>query len=893
MSRLSFALACAALALPLAPAGPQPAVPTVPKPRLDLYGDPLPAGAVARLGSLRFRAESYAVSPDGTLLAKVYGANMAAICDRNTGRILHHLATAQETSDPPSSMLVHGFSPDGRKLAIRITRGPYQMFDVASGKLLWQTRQLSDAVESLFTSDSTAVLVRGRNDEIRELDANTGRLRQSYRRPPGKYVEIYPLRNGRLVAAGYEKDALCLWDVWANRVLRRIKVDHVRDLRMLLSPAGDALVASDQERGSVFLWDLAAEKEPLQIQAKNSYFPLRFSPDGKTLAIAHDDAPDMLLELRDVRTGRRGAAIRAGAPLEADSPESVSDFEFSPDGRLLAFVADQYFSLSLRLWDVETRKEVGRWPVAAGPPTSLSFSASGNLMVLREGEALRFWDVATRRELPVPGGHSGEAYELRFSDDGRKLVSGGQDGRIIVWETATARVLHTLDGIRDRHTTFAVAPAGTNRLAAFDGFGLNKVLLWDFDAGAQPRRLNHESDFEGGLVNMQHPPSYVEFSPDGTTLTAGAWLCRPVARYDAATGKQLSPLPTPKQFDGFAYSPDGKTLAISSFKRTIELRDVATGKTRQTISADDEEKFYYQSPFFSPDGRLLGAARDSKVRLWEVASGKPLVPDPPKPGGLTMDHVGMVGIMPDGRILAFGDDRRSFWLDDVIAGDMIYRFPEELGIVSDDAFSPDGHWFACALYDTSILIWDLREIAPNPRVGLRLGEAELSGLWNDLAGRDVRRAYSAQLTLAANPARAVEFLKGKLEPAKAADLDSLRGWIDDLSSDRFKVREEATRRLSALGGLASPALRQALAKKPPPEVRARIERLLDQLEGPLTDPELLRHVRAVAALEYAGTADALKVIDALSKGTPGSRLTIEANGSRERLSKRLSRAAAK
>jgi hypothetical protein len=93
------------------------------------------------------------------------------------------------------------------------------------------------------------------------------------------------------------------------------------------------------------------------------------------------------------------------------------------------------------------------------------------------------------------------------------------------------------------------------------------------------------------------------------------------------------------------------------------------------------------------------------------------------------------------------------------------------------------------------------------------------------------------------------------------------------------------RELENLGEQAEPALRKALEGKPPAEVRRQVEELLAKLQGPLTSPEPLRAVRAVAVLEQIGTPKARRVLEALSEGAPTGRLTQEAKAALERLKK--------
>ena len=80
------------------PAEKQPPKDQAPNPRLDLYGDPLPEGAVARMGTVRFRhgSEIYslAVSPDGSIVASAGHFNLPGeetsiiLWDATTGKRL-------------------------------------------------------------------------------------------------------------------------------------------------------------------------------------------------------------------------------------------------------------------------------------------------------------------------------------------------------------------------------------------------------------------------------------------------------------------------------------------------------------------------------------------------------------------------------------------------------------------------------------------------------------------------------------------------------------------------------------------------------------------------------------------------------------------------------------
>jgi hypothetical protein len=102
-----------------------------------------------------------------------------------------------------------------------------------------------------------------------------------------------------------------------------------------------------------------------------------------------------------------------------------------------------------------------------------------------------------------------------------------------------------------------------------------------------------------------------------------------------------------------------------------------------------------------------------------------------------------------------------------------------------------------------------------------------------------------------------------------------------LDSNRFAEREQAVQELEKLGFGAEPGLRQALATKPSPEVRRRIDRLLENLQR----APMLQSLRALEILEHIGTVEAQQILESLAKGAPEARLTQEAKASLDRLRK--------
>jgi hypothetical protein len=129
----------------------------------------------------------------------------------------------------------------------------------------------------------------------------------------------------------------------------------------------------------------------------------------------------------------------------------------------------------------------------------------------------------------------------------------------------------------------------------------------------------------------------------------------------------------------------------------------------------------------------------------------------------------------------------------------------------------------------------------------------------------------------------VPFLAERVRPAVAPDAKRVARLLADMDDERFEVREQASRELEGLGVLAEPALRQALAGRPPAEARRRLTALLEKTAGATPTPEEARAIRAVEALEQAGTAAALRLLTDLAGGVPEARLTREARAALQRL----------
>jgi hypothetical protein len=165
-----------------------------------------------------------------------------------------------------------------------------------------------------------------------------------------------------------------------------------------------------------------------------------------------------------------------------------------------------------------------------------------------------------------------------------------------------------------------------------------------------------------------------------------------------------------------------------------------------------------------------------------------------------------------------------------------------------------------------------------------LSAEQLATCWAGLAADEVDDASEARHWLTRAPGadrQTVPFLKGRLHPDAPADARRLRRLVAQLDDESFQTREKAQRELEDMGDLAVAALKKALEANPSPEVRRRIEGILNKARA--LSPERRQYVRAIGVLEQLATPDAKELLRTLGKGAPGTRVTAAARAALDRL----------
>lgn len=464
---------------------------------------------------------------------------------------------------------------------------------------------------------------------------------------------------------------------------------------------------------------------------------------------------------------------------------------------------------------------------------------------------------------------NGRVGGLAFAPDGQTLAVADSRGFFGLWSVRTGKAGRPVRefpvgmlGLAYAPDGKAVALAGTVALAAGDG----NIELWDTAADKPIRTLKGHDDQVWAVA----------FSPDGTKL-ASASSDRSVRLWEVATGKQVLQMDGHKSWvQSLAFSPDGKQLVTGSRDQSARLWDLESGKELRKLVTPESHVW---AVAFSPDGRtaVVGGG-DNKVRFWDTATGKTLR----ELEGHTQRVWGLA-FTPNGRMVASASEDHTVRVWETITGRPVAVLTDHTDSVMSVAFDARGRTLAAGSDRGQVCLWDLFDAPASS-----LSADDLQRVWKDLGGDNAGRARTDICRLVASPKETVSFFQDRLQPVPEVEPAQLKQLIADLDSDKFAARKKAADELERLAEVAEPAMRKALADGPSLELQRRLNDLLKPLETLSPPPERLRPLRAVQVLEDIGTADARELLEKLSKGSPDSLLTKEAQGAVRRLSKRTS-----
>ncbi len=346
-------------------------------------------------------------------------------------------------------------------------------------------------------------------------------------------------------------------------------------------------------------------------------------------------------------------------------------------------------------------------PEAHGYIWSADLSPAGDLVITGDSRDHigRVWDIATGRRLTQLIGHTGPLHLVRFSHDGRRVVTTGDSGlfgqrndTIRVWDAATGTQLVMMHGAEGVVSSIDLSP-DDRRIASANG---TAVYIWDARAGQELANLPVDG------------ASGVAFMPGDRSVLVAGRLRNPersyAAVYDIRTKQQIPPsLEFERSFRALALSPGARLAALENDDGSVYLWRLQTEEAA-LLPAQSAEGF---GPLaFDPPGNRLVIASGLQVYVWDVT-----VPNPVHPVLSLRQHAGTVlSVAFDcsgQRVFTSDGQGYHFW--DAATGAEIPISPGQMNPVMTMSVTQDRSSLVTLGTDGRILRWNLGQPGNPPR----------------------------------------------------------------------------------------------------------------------------------------------------------------------------------
>lgn len=498
-----------------------------------------------------------AVTPDGRLVASASADTTVRLWNSATGMCECVLAVPQV---PLEGRGRNGAQRVGPVLAVAITPDGRRVVS-ASG-------------------DLTLLGWRSEDTAVRVWDVTTGECERVFHGHTGTVKAVAVTPDGRRAVSGSTDSTLRVWDMVAG-ACERVLDGHSGSVNAVAVTVDGRYAVSGGDDQTVRVWNLstgASEHTPKELTFGRA---VTVTPDGRRAVTG-----DVNVRVWDIATGVCERTL-TGHTLLIEAVAVTTDQQRAVTGS---------FDGSVRVWNLAT-------------------GLCEHVLIGRRAEADAHAHVSKRERKSA---HAGVVFAVAVTPDGRRVVSGAEDGMLRVWDLATGKCERGLIGHSGPVRALTLTPDGRRAISGGDD---STLRTWNLVTGVCERAFRgHTSSVVGVAVTV-----------DGQ-LAVSASLDRTLRVWDMATGACV------RMLDGHtggvravAATPDGRCAVSVSDDMTLRAWDLGTAKM---IAIEASEAFscsvalsvrnlvYGEGRVLTPTRPLLlGPTLLTPTRLWRFSDG--------------------------------------------------------------------------------------------------------------------------------------------------------------------------------------------------------------------------------------------------------------------------------
>jgi WD40 repeat protein len=658
-----------------------------------------------------YRVDSVAITPDGWFAVSSSGY-ILRVWEIASGKCVRVINTDKSHTEMVCSVAI---TPDGQFVVSGSADKTIRFWKLASGKRFRPLEGHTQRVNSVaLTADGRYAVSASDDNTLRVWNLRNWKcIRMLSGHTSVCSVALTP--DDRFAVSGSRDNSLRVWDLATSQGVRTMEGHEGAAFSVALTPDGQFVVSGSADK-TIRVWNFATGRCIRTMEGHSDNInSVALTPGGQFVV---SGSADKTIRVWNFATGR---CIRT---MEGHS-DSINSVALTPDGQ---FVVSGSADKTLRVWNICLDK-VCQAEISVSLPKGFMerkaeedsfkqairqsdiFFKEGNYRnsfpILWEAwKASGFSRTAIINERYPAYRKIGRTYDLSFTflkqtlrghldgvhavavnSEGGYAISCGHDNTLRVWELASGRCVHTLEGHKGRVSSVAFTPHGYAVSSSWD-----TLRLWDLASGRCVRILGEGNDIGIAIQVAITPDSrYAVSCTDWGTL--GVW--------ELETGQCVRVLkkgPYKNRIFSIAITPDG-LYAVSGDEEGIRVWDLVGNQPIRTIK---EHTNPVNTVALTPDGRyIVSGSVDKTLRVWDLASGRCV-----KTLKGHKASVESVAVTSDGLYAISGSQDTTLRVWELASGRCIRTLEGHTNRVNTVALTPDGLYAVSGSSDKTLRIWE-------------------------------------------------------------------------------------------------------------------------------------------------------------------------------------------
>ncbi|BGP39918.1 U3 snoRNP protein [Rhodotorula kratochvilovae] len=496
-----------------------------------------------------------ALSPDATVLISVDEDGRAVLVNFKRSTVLHHFNFKKPVRDIK-------FSPDGKFIAA--THG--------SQIQVWQTPSHLAREFAPFVLHRTYT---GHYDDVLSIQwsADSRFFVTTSKDMTAKLYTLYPVEGYRPKTFSGHRDAV-------------LAAYFSQDHKTIYTVSRD---------GAVFTWGKKEDDEESDEDTDDDDLPRRIAPEAST-----SNGPDNTIATTRWGVKERHYFLQAGAKV-------VSTTWHAPSNLLIVGFSNGVFGL----WEMPSFTNVHTLSVSQEKITSVAVNPTGEWLAFGASKLgqLLVWEWQSESYVLKQQGHYFDMNTLSYSTDGQQVATGGDDGKVKIWNAASGFCFVTFEDHSSAISAVEFAKQG------------QVVFSASLDGTVRAFDLIRYRNFR--TFTTPHPVQFnsLAVDPSGEVVCAGgSGDGFEIYMWSTQTGKLLDVLAGHEgPVAALAFSPLGDRLVSASWDKTIRVWDTFG---RSSAVEPFQLKADALAVAFRPDGKEVAVATlDGQISFWNVVDG--------------------------------------------------------------------------------------------------------------------------------------------------------------------------------------------------------------------------------------------------------------------------------